>query len=304
MAMSLLIVIVAACQSGGSAPALAEHVPVRKPPILHLLEVAGPDWEQMARRETAFQVDVKACMGSGEWEYALVDSFPLLPGVPLSAHLLEAQSYWGFGIVDAVSFGIAYNDANAARELSMTSEMANSYRKMLGVGSLEGSIVGTLRFDQAVAMDTSGCLGTALAGMVGDVSQARRIVERVARELETVRTRVAVRIDIDSYEQAWSSCMEAAGWSFSSGAQAYDTVVAVVEAKMKRGILNVSDDDWRNLVAFEREVAMASAQCELASDEWLAPVRDPIETQAIQDNQELFADYIGLLWAGIPRGGS
>jgi hypothetical protein len=199
--------------------------------------------------EANFQQAVEDCVERTGFEYAT----PVVPETPVASPL-EPDAEVGYGVVvsnspEAIEADIAAEeearDANLDYAESLPEEEADLYLEVIGETAPDEPLTpGAAANCQEAAAET--VLVPAMEAQVQLAEQAIQLGEAVE-----------ARPDVQQAEEVWSSCMQSAGHDYATPADPEQEILsAVTEA---------AEPDLDTLLAQEKEVAAADAQCRDAS---------------------------------------
>ena len=294
--------LLASC--GGSEPAELADVPessVEPETVVSPLEASlgfasepGQRQYQLVQRQREADAALVQCMDEAGFFYAVPRVENLLRG---GAFVGDGSRTWtsqnGLGIASAFAGALMQDGvqdapdaaaANLAYVGGLTAEQAAAYDLAL-VGEIT-----TDPADPAAPFTPAGCWGASYTELLRLVA----IIDEFEPKLASLNGRMVSDPRVVELEQAWSECMDAAGYRYGNRQAMVDDVYAQlldVQLVDSNGATQIaSPEDFDLVLGFERSVAVASFDCRdsLAAD--FRMLRDDYEQEFLDDNRFRIAE--------------
>jgi len=304
-AMIVAAVLVAACGGSEAATtpvgsdaddAAVTEVPMPESPLEAELGFASePERRrfQLISRQQAADTTMVQCMQQAGFFYAVR---PAEETFRSGAFVGDGSREWtlvnGLGItssfIDALATDAARTSPDAASSnldyvASLTPAQQVDYDLAL-IGDLVASS------EPTTAVQGSGCWEQSYP----DVVSLLALINEFEPELASLNSRLNADPRVQEFQSTWSTCMDAAGYSYTSERALSDDVYARlldIELVDNRGVTQVvSPEALDELSIYERQVAVASYDCRQSFAAELEQLRSDYEREFLDDNRFRIAD--------------
>lgn len=294
----MVVVLLSACGSD-SAPQAADRLesndaalgesPASDSPLEAQLGFASePERRrfQLISKQRSADTEMVQCMKQAGFFYAVR---PAEETFRSGAFVGDGSRDWilanGLGItasfIDALATNASQGSPDAATTnleyvASLTPEQQADY---------DQALVGDLLAEPEAVTQISGCWEQSYL----DVITLLGLLDEFEPELGSLNSRLNADPRVLGFQQTWSRCMDAAGYSYVDEGGLVDDVYARlldIELVDTDGVTQaVSGDELDALVSFERDVAAVGFDCRLGFVDELAQLRYDYEREFLDDNR-------------------